>query len=81
MKKVFTATLLGFLLVGCAPTKVDKLQQDYVCKDRGGVSEGKSGLYYQIDAGNASNRVQCMDGSYQEWKKVIIPKEYLDEHS
>jgi hypothetical protein len=67
---ILTLTLLS--LTGCfAADKVDKAQQDYVCSDRGGVNK------YARNGGNASSRVQCLDGSYQDWLKIIIPKDKI----
>ena len=67
---ILTLTLLS--LTGCfAADKVDKAQQDYVCSERGGVNA------YVNYGGNASNKVQCMDGSYQGWIGIIIPKDKI----
>mgnify|MGYP003632871063 CR=1 FL=1 len=64
---ILTITLLS--LTGCfAADKVDKAQQDYVCSDRGGVNE------YIF---SAIHKVQCLDGSYQEWVDTIIPRDRL----
>lgn len=67
---ILTITLLS--LTGCfAADKVDKAQQDYVCSDRGGVNK------YARYEGNGSSRVQCLDGSYQDWVNIIIPKDKI----
>lgn len=67
MSKIIMVVCL-MCLSGCfTPDKVDKAQQDYVCSKKGGVN------VYVRYSGNLSNKVQCMDGSYQEWIRVVIP--------
>lgn len=67
---ILTITLLS--LTGCfAADKVDKAQQDYVCSERGGVNT------YTRYGGGFSLKVQCKDGSYQDWLKIIIPKDKI----
>ncbi|AHK11430.1 hypothetical protein S140_20 [Shewanella sp. phage 1/40] len=72
--------MLGMLtLYGCngdVPlSAADKGIQKYVCLDKGGVS-----VY-----GSSITLVQCFDGSWNEWRKTVIPKDklkeiYPDEH-
>ena len=67
---IITTALLS--LTGCfAADKVDKAQQEYVCADRGGVNA------YTRYGGGFSLRVQCEDGSYQDWVDIIIPKDKI----
>ena len=73
MKELLLVVLLC-CLSGCVePDGLDKRQQDFVCKDKGGVFE------YSSFGGNMSHPVRCHDGSYQKWVYTIIPQEYLDE--
>lgn len=72
MKNKFIVLCTLLCLTGCFPAdRVDKAQQDYVCHERGGVSS------YVRYAGQVSIKVQCMDGSYQNWLRTVIPKEHI----
>lgn len=72
MKKIYGSVLLITILTGCVkPDLVDKAQQDYVCKESGGVHK------YVRYGGGLSNPVRCMNGSYKKWYNVVIPLEEL----
>lgn len=72
MSKILTLFLLMSLSACFPPDRVDKRQQDYVCLDRGGVNT------YAMYGGDASRKVQCMDGSYQMWHLAIIPQHLIE---
>jgi len=66
--------LLSVVLVGCsAPDFVDKRQQDFACKDSGGVFK------YQRSAGELSNHVRCNNGQYAKWYGTVIPLGFVKE--
>lgn len=64
---VLTTTVL---LSGCDEDKVGKLQQEYTCREHGGVGHYDNTFNFRT--------LQCMDGSYyHKWYETIISAEYL----
>ena len=70
MKYLLLLLMLG-CLTGCQVKPLAKAQQNYLCKEHGGVSRY---------VGFINSGIICRDGTFiYPWHKTIIPMEDLEE--
>jgi hypothetical protein len=71
MNKFIMTVICVLSMCGCdwGISDTDKGVQRYVCLDRGGVSDYRHKM----------NKVQCLDGSWNDWRYTVIPQDKLKE--
>jgi len=73
MKKLL---LIIVLLLTACEDNVFEIQRDLACKDHGGIFTGFwGGNNFIYDKGKKVHKVQCNDGTYQEYLNIVLPKE------